>query len=439
MIKRKLFLAGILSMIVLLPICPPVQADVGQVLFSEDFEACIPPDWSVDNGVWECCLRSQPNDWGGGYFYAGTVCGGYYPRYTDSRLVSPEIDLTDVMPTGDEEIVLRFWHWFSYFDGGDYGVVQISVYDAVAESWSIWKDISGHFTPFSSVWSPTAIDLTTYAGEKVKIAFFHNDDGDGSERSGWHIDDLAIILKSPDLTWDFECGWDDWSADNGVWGVGMPEAGPGKAYSGWQCAGTVLDGSYPRYTDSRLVSPPFVLDCAEATRLRFWHWFSYFDGGDYGVVQISVYDAVAESWSIWKDISGHFTPFSSVWSPQTIDLTTYAGEKVKIAFFHNDDGDGSERSGWYVDHVSIECDGEALFPHFCECDIDQDGDCDMSDYFLFGGDWGRTDCGTPAGSGQPPNDCECDLDHDGDCDMSDYLRFGGDWGDITCLTCAGPL
>ena len=30
----------------------------------------------------------------------------------------------------------------------------------------------------------------------------------------------------------------------------------------------------------------------------------------------------------------------------------------------------------------------------CECDLDNDGDCDMSDYFLFGDDWGRTDCPT---------------------------------------------
>jgi hypothetical protein len=31
-------------------------------------------------------------------------------------------------------------------------------------------------------------------------------------------------------------------------------------------------------------------------------------------------------------------------------------------------------------------------PQKCECDLDNDGDCDMSDYFLFGLDWGRTDC-----------------------------------------------
>ena len=192
--QQKLFVVRIFSLIVLLTVCPSAQADVGQVLFSEDFEACIPPDWSVDNGVWDCCLRSEPDDWGGGFFYAGTVCGANYPRYTDSRLISPEIDLTAVTPTSDEEIVLRFWHTFSY-PSGDYGVVQISVYDETAESWSAWTEIGGRATFYSSVWSPKSIDLTAYASRKVKIAFFHVDDGDLSASSGWYIDNVEINLR----------------------------------------------------------------------------------------------------------------------------------------------------------------------------------------------------------------------------------------------------
>jgi len=68
----------------------------------------------------------------------------------------------------------------------------------------------------------------------------------------------------------------------------------------------------------------------------------------------------------------------------------------------------------------------------CECDLNADGKCDMQDWLLFGGDWGRTDCGTPPGSGDPPNDCECDLNTDGKCDMQDWLCFGEDWGRTDC-------
>ena len=76
--------------------------------------------------------------------------------------------------------------------------------------------------------------------------------------------------------------------------------------------------------------------------------------------------------------------------------------------------------------------GADEFRESCECDLNNDGRCDMSDWLLFGEDWGRTDCGTPPGSGNPPNDCECDLNHDGRCDMSDWLLFGEDWGRTDC-------
>ena len=63
----------------------------------------------------------------------------------------------------------------------------------------------------------------------------------------------------------------------------------------------------------------------------------------------------------------------------------------------------------------------------CECDLNADGKCDMSDWLFFGQDWGRTDCNDP---GVDP--CECDLNDDGRCDMQDWLLFGEDWGRTDC-------
>ena len=66
----------------------------------------------------------------------------------------------------------------------------------------------------------------------------------------------------------------------------------------------------------------------------------------------------------------------------------------------------------------------ATFPA-CECDLNNDHNCDMSDWLLFGQDWGRTDC-------TPVNPCECDLNRDSKCDMQDWLKFGEDWGRTDC-------
>ena len=71
-------------------------------------------------------------------------------------------------------------------------------------------------------------------------------------------------------------------------------------------------------------------------------------------------------------------------------------------------------------------------PDACACDLNGDYQCNMQDWLLFGADWGRTDCGTPPGSGDSPNDCECDLNMDGGCDMLDWLLFAQDWGRTDC-------
>jgi hypothetical protein len=68
----------------------------------------------------------------------------------------------------------------------------------------------------------------------------------------------------------------------------------------------------------------------------------------------------------------------------------------------------------------------------CECNLNTDHSCNILDYQLFIQDWGRTNCGTPPGTGNPPNDCECDLNQDGKCNILDYQRFIQDWGRTDC-------
>ena len=121
-----------------------------------------------------------------------------------------------------------------------------------------WKNEGTPVLNTSVVWSLKHIDLTAYSGQTVRIAFFHYS-YDSGVSTGWYIDDLRIVAKTPEFSGDFETGWDDWSADRGVWQVGIPTAGPGGCYEGSQCAGTVLDGNYPNATDSRFISSTMML------------------------------------------------------------------------------------------------------------------------------------------------------------------------------------
>ncbi len=328
-----------------------------QTVFSEDWETGI-GNWWVDNGVWEVGVPTTgPGSAHSGQNCVATVLDGNYPGGSNSRLVSPYINLPGGLQSG-EQIVLRFWHWFSFAShafGYDRGYVQISVNNGP------WNTISNQFFHSSSIWSPVSIDLTAYADSSIRIGFRILDEANYSgTSSGWYIDDINIsvdefIFNNPE---NWELGIEDWWVDNGVWEVGVPTTGPGSSHSGQNCAATVLDGNYPGGSNSRLVSPyinlPGGLQPGEQIVLRFWHWFSFAShafGYDRGYVQISVNNGP------WNTISNEFFHSSSIWSPVSIDLTAYADSSIRIGFRILDEANYSgTSSGWYIDDINISVD-----------------------------------------------------------------------------------
>jgi hypothetical protein len=177
-----------------------------------------------------------------------------------------------------------------------------------------------------------------------------------SESSGWYIDDLQIIKKSPAFTGDFETGWVDWSASNGVWQIGTPSSGPSQCYEGTQCAGTILNGNYPQSTDSRLVSAIIDLSGCPLTTiyLKFWEWFSY-SSYDSGAVQVSKRDPETGQWAAWETVASN-SGVSTGWTQKYADLSSYAGTIFRISFLHTAARSGmtaSESSGWYIDNIEL--------------------------------------------------------------------------------------
>jgi len=343
------------------------------------------PRWSASNGVWEIGVPSSgPGSCHGGTQCAATVLAGNYDPNTDSRLESPSVDLPAI--GAGEELQLRFWQWFSY-SFSDNGTVQIAVFDPATQTFGSWQNVASAVGLYSSVvWSRRIVDLSTFAGKRVRIGFFHNaaDDGNVSGPDnglGWYIDDLTIEVVTPAFTGDFECGWGDWSASNGVWEIGVPSSGPGSCHGGTQCAATVLGGNYDPNTDSRLETPPIdlpVIGAAEELQLRFWQWFSY-SFSDNGTVQIAVFDPATQTFGDWQNIATPVGGFGSVtWTSRSVDVGTFAGKRVRFGFFHNaaDDGNVSGpdvSSGWYIDDICLvgpgpnvqcfPCTGPTATPH----------------------------------------------------------------------------
>ncbi|MCP4274781.1 MAG: hypothetical protein GY779_00295, partial [Gammaproteobacteria bacterium] len=195
--------------------------------------------------------------------------------------------------------------------------------------------------------------MTAYTDEIVRIGFLHTETS-VSVSTGWYIDDIEIVTKIPAFTGDFEAGWADWGAGRGVWQIGAPTAGPAACFTGTQCAGTVLDGSYPANTASRLVGATMQLPTVtgfEEIHLRFQNWFSY-STGDSGQVQISVWDSGTSTWGDWVSEGTAVINVSGGWSVKDVDLTAYTDEIVRIGFLHTETS-VSVSTGWYIDDIEI--------------------------------------------------------------------------------------
>ena len=312
-------------------------------------------DWHADRGVWQIGEGAGPD---GDGRYAGTVFDGSYADFTDSRLVSPTFELPSELGAW-EELHLRFWQRFSYYPydwsySRDWGQVQISTHDDQT-GWSDWVNVGNRIQDYGNAWSMMAVDLTAYAGMRVRVAFFHSSD-EGDVSSGWRIDDVSVVRRTPEFDGTFEGGWGDWHSDRGVWQVGIPTSGPNNAYEGSFAAGTVLGGNYSEFTDSRLVGPTMELPPVsgeEEIHLHFYHWYSY-ASGDWGQVQVQAWDEEQGVWSDWKPEpeDGLIENSNGEWTPYDVGLTDYAGRRIRFALYHTSDSN-YRSSGWYVDFVQI--------------------------------------------------------------------------------------
>ena len=235
-----------------------------------------------------------------------------------------------------------------------------------------WTTVSSTYKWNSNGWTCPSIDLSDYAGSTVELAFVistannesvYSGGSNPDVASGWYVDDIAvehgpIVFRNPE---DFELGLGDWWSHSGMWQLGVPTAGPGSAYSGDSCMGTVLGGNYaePPYKGgtqySYLISPSFVVP-SDNPRLRFHHWYS-FSWSDYGYVRVRV------SGGDWTTVSSTYIWNSKGWTCPSIDLSDYADSTVEIAFVistannesvYSGGSSADVASGWYVDDVAVE-------------------------------------------------------------------------------------
>ncbi|MEF8816382.1 MAG: VWA domain-containing protein, partial [Salinibacter sp.] len=164
------------------------SADPFSVVYEEGFEGEV-SGWTVE-GTWAV---GEPTSGPGGGFESSragaTDLSDDYPNDSDARLISPSISLPEVSSSG--EIRLHFREWYEIESGFDEGGVEVST-----DGGSTWTQLSNRSG--SSDWRDTQVDLTSYAGEEVKIAFRFTSDS-SITFPGWYVDDVQVSVDEPDL------------------------------------------------------------------------------------------------------------------------------------------------------------------------------------------------------------------------------------------------
>ena len=173
--------------------------------------ASLPANWSIEgeNNCWEV---GKPSNGSGLSAYSGSYCAGTsiasnYPDNSDTRLVSPEVDLSQSITP-----VLCFVHWVNTFydQSGDGGFVEIRTKIPGTNEWSEWEQLNvtvpnysiehfndGYFGAFGGAaednsWRQVSIDLGAYNGNVIQVAWHFQSDSENN-LDGWYIDDVYIF------------------------------------------------------------------------------------------------------------------------------------------------------------------------------------------------------------------------------------------------------
>ena len=138
----------------------------------------------------------------------------------------------------------------------------------------------------------------------------------------------------------------------GCWDIGVPGYGPTTVISGINAAGTSLSiGTYPSYADDTLfylpaINLPSLSSPLSKLEIRYWEWSAIESGYERGKVLVSSDDG-----STWSEVELMGTSINT-WQENVIDISSYAGKPIKIAFYFHSDG-SVQYAGWYLDDLQV--------------------------------------------------------------------------------------
>ena len=269
---------------------------------------------------------------------------GHLPNPEDDWLATPRIFL----PVGSA-YCLSFWslNYYSdlYNENGVY-VSTGSVEPSDGQLTQIWSPLTVEET-----WVKSYIDLSPWAGQSVHIAFRFQ--GEQYFSQEWRLDDVRVeeysgISEFP-YTETFESGvfppyyWAAYDADGSgtYWSWNQME----NHTAGGICSAMHIWDNEEPSEDGWLVSPQLLLPPEAEFQLNFWSKNFNPDWYGYNGVWVSTGSpdpADGDYVEVW-----HPDVVTGDWTPNAVDLTSYAGQSIFVAFRYQ----GLDAHDWYLDDI----------------------------------------------------------------------------------------
>jgi hypothetical protein len=170
---------------------------------------------------------------------------------------------------------------------------------------------------------------------------------------------------------EVDCHQTNWQ-QSGLWHISAKRSySPDCAW--WYGQETIGDYNTGSTINGNLTSPFIALPSNQLLKLQFatrWEVETIRPQRDVMLVQIHGNDG---EWQTLRQLGGEFTasrqvglaaplPTAEKWRIETIDLSAYAGQTVRLRFhFDTVDAEKNDFEGWWVDNITIEVNNPPLY------------------------------------------------------------------------------
>lgn len=324
-------------------------------------------------------LPSNHAAYNGSWCFAVAGASNYQQTPTRAWLQSPEIDLTGY-PVG-HRIAIAFFHRYSFGLTGDGCNVKIT--DDNGETWDLIVPYWGYYTAAVPAlgmepgwtgsnlpnWNFSVIDITQYAGQKVRLRLNYGTVGNSSN-PGWDVDYTRSRPGAdwPQIIWNMSTyAMADWFAyarvdthdtDPTSTPDGSKWAGNDMSL-GWSSHGFWWNLAYENNQHNALITPPIFYNNNMGDNYAYVEFYAcprFEDTMDKGYVEVARFSEIApHQFNDWHRLL-ETTVVQSGWGHyryrvDNLPSTVFGANRTVVFRWRMQSGVSGQRGGWNIDRL----------------------------------------------------------------------------------------